>query len=73
MGDSRSKYYDDWDDYRDFCESLKVQPKDDFYTHETELLKELGFKNMNDYYQSLRVAEVRDKKIDLIIKPDYNI
>ena len=68
MGDSRSKYYDDWDDYRDFCESLKIQPKDDFYTHQRELLNELGFKHLNDYYASLRKTEIRDKKIDSLLK-----
>lgn len=68
MGDSRSKYYDDWDDYRDFCESLKIQPKDDFYTHQRELLDELCFKHLNDYYASLRKTEIRDKKIDSLLK-----
>lgn len=68
MGDSRSKYYDDWDDYRDFCESLNIQPKDDFYKHQRELLDELGFKNLNDYYASLRKVEIRDKKIDSLLK-----
>ena len=70
MGDSRTKYYDDWDDYRDFCDSLKIQPKDDFYGHERLLLEELGFKSKYDYYASLRKAEVRDKKIDSIINPE---
>lgn len=68
MRDLISKYYDDWDDYKDFCESLKIQPKDDFYTHQRELLKELGFKHLNDYYASLRKAEIRDKKIDSLLK-----
>lgn len=67
MGDSRTKYYDDWDDYRDFCDSLKIQPKDDFYIHLRELLNELGFKNLNEYYESLRKIEVRDKKINQIL------
>jgi hypothetical protein len=70
MGSSASKYYDDWDDYKFFCKKLGVQTKDDFYEHESQLLEELGFKNKYDYYASLRVAEARDKKIDLIIKPD---
>jgi len=67
MGDSRTKYYDDWDDYRDFCDSLKIQPKDDFYTHQRELLNELGFKHLNEYYESLRKVEIRDNKINQIL------
>lgn len=68
MGNSLSKYYDDWDDYRDFCDSLKIQPKDDFYTHQRELLNELGFKYLNEYYESLRILEIRDKKINQILE-----
>jgi hypothetical protein len=67
MGDSRSKYYDDWDDYIDFCESLKVQTKEDFYTHQRELLNKLGFKNLNEYYNSIKISEIRDKKINQIL------
>jgi hypothetical protein len=70
MGDSRSKYYDDLDDYNHFCKILGVKTKDDFYKHERLLLEELGFKNKYDYYASLRKAEVRDKKIDSIINPE---
>jgi hypothetical protein len=47
---------------------LKIQTKDDFYTHQRELLDELGFKHLNDYYASLRKAEIRDKKIDSLLK-----
>jgi len=68
MGNSLSKYYDDCDDYRDFCDSLKIQPKDDFYTHQRELLNELGFKYLNEYYESLRILEIRDKKINQILE-----
>lgn len=67
MGDSRTKYYDDWDDYRDFCESLKVQPKDDFYKHQKELLIELGFSNLNEYYTNLKFIESRNIKINQIL------
>lgn len=67
MSDSRTKYYDDWDDYMDFCESLKIQPKDDFYKHKSELLKELGFKHLNEYYENLKVIELRNKKINQIL------
>jgi hypothetical protein len=70
MGDSRSAYYDDLDDYNHFCKTLGVMTKDDFYEHERLLLEELGFKNKYDYYASLRKAEVRDKKIDSIINPE---
>lgn len=71
MGDSRSKYYDDLDDYNHFCETLGVEKKENsFYEHEDQLLKELGFTSKYDYYASLRKAEVRDKKIDSIINPE---
>lgn len=70
MGDSRSAYYDDLDDYNHFCKTLGVKTKDDFYEHERLLLEELGFKSKYDYYASLRKAEVREKKIDSIINPE---
>ena len=70
MGDSRSAYYDDLDDYNHFCKTLGDKTKDDFYEHERLLLEELGFKSKYDYYASLRKAEVREKKIDSIINPE---
>jgi hypothetical protein len=70
MGDSRSAYYDDLDDYNHFCKTLGVKTKDGFYEHERLLLEELGFKSKYDYYASLRKAEVREKKIDSIINPE---
>jgi hypothetical protein len=68
MGSSVSKYYDDLDNYNHFCKVLGVETKDDFYTHERELLKELGFRNKYDYYTSLRKAEIREKKINSVLK-----
>jgi hypothetical protein len=59
--------YDDWDDYRDFCDSLKIKPKDDFYKHQQEILNELGFENLYEYYQNLRTIELRDEKINQIL------
>jgi hypothetical protein len=68
MGSLASKYYDDWDDYKEFCKFLGVETKHDFYTHEEELLKQLGFKNKSEYYQSLRKSEIRNKKIESLLK-----
>lgn len=67
MGDSRTKYYDDLDDYRDFCDSLKILPKDDFYKHQRELLIELGFSSLNEYYSNLKIIENRNTKINSIL------
>jgi hypothetical protein len=67
MGDSRSRYYDDYCDYRDFCDSLKVESEHDFYRHQRELLEELGLKSLYEYYQSLKTIEVRNKKINQIL------
>ena len=46
MGDSRTKYYDDLDDYMNFCKLLKIKTKDDFYKHQQEILDEFGFENL---------------------------
>ena len=70
MGDSRSRFYDDYCDYRDFCDSLKVESEHDFYIHQRELLEELGLKSLYEYYESLRKSEVREKKIDSVINPE---
>lgn len=67
MGSLASRYYDDWDDYKEFCESLVVETKDDFYKHEKELLEELGFKNKSEYYLSIRKSEIRNKKIESLL------
>ena len=71
MGDSRSKYYDDYDDYRNFCESLNIHSKmrfSDFYKHQRDLLKDLGFKSLYEYYENLKVIENRDNKINQILE-----
>lgn len=71
MGDSTNTYYDDLDDYKNFCEVLGVEIKmDDFYKHERQLLEELGFASKYDYYVSLRRSEVRNRKIDSILNPE---
>jgi hypothetical protein len=68
MGDSRSRYYDDYCDYKDFCDSLKVESKHDFYRHQRELLEELGLKSLYEYYQHLKVIDTRNKKINQILQ-----
>jgi len=73
MGSSISAIYDDYDDYEYFCKVLKVDTRSiygDFYEHQAELLKDLGFKHLSDYYAALRKAEDRDKKIDSILGDD---
>lgn len=72
MGSSASKYYDDWDDYKEFCKSLGVETKHDFYNHEQELLKELGFKNKYEYYQSLIKSEIRNKRIESLLGENFD-
>lgn len=75
MGDSSSKYYEDYADYRDFCESLNIPPKGrfisfngDFYKHQRDLLKDLGFKSLYEYYENLKVIQNRDIKITQILE-----
>jgi hypothetical protein len=70
MGSSISRIYDDYDDYEHFCKRIGVKPVDiydSFYKHETELLNNLGYKNLHDYYEVIRKAESRNKKIDEIL------
>ena len=66
--------YDDHDDYKHFCKDIGVEPLGiyssggkSFYEHEKELLEQLGFKYLHDYYYAMRKAEERDKQIDSII------
>jgi hypothetical protein len=75
MGSSISAIYDDYDDYEYFCKTLGVEiisingnsKYSSFYVHEQELLDNLGFKHLSDYYAALRKAENRDKQIDNIL------
>jgi FMN phosphatase YigB (HAD superfamily) len=73
MGSLISAIYDDYDDYEYFCKLLKVKSvniHNGFYEHQAELLKDLGFKHLSDYYAALRKAEDRDKKINSILGDD---
>jgi methionine synthase II (cobalamin-independent) len=67
MGDSVSKYYDDRDDYIELCNELNIEVKDDFYKHQREILNNLGFNSLYEYYDNLRIVNVRDNKIEEII------
>lgn len=70
MGSIISAINDDYDDYESFCKLIGVKPVsiyNHFYIHEKELLNNLGFKRLEDYYATLRKAEERDKKIDDIL------
>ena len=70
MGSIISAINDDYDDYESFCKLIGVKPVsiyNHFYIHEKELLNNLGFKRLDDYYATLRKAEERDKKIDDIL------
>lgn len=68
MGDSRSRYYDDLEDYELFCKELSVKTEDDFYKHQDRLLKEMGYRSLYEYYDAERKANERNNKIDKIIK-----
>ena len=76
MGSSISAIYDDYDDYEHFCKHLGVETVylgskrngKSFYDHQRELLQELGFNHIMDYYAMLRKAEERDKRIDEILE-----
>jgi hypothetical protein len=70
MGSSISRIYDDYNDYEYFCKRIGAKPvniHDSFHKHETELLNNLGYKNLHDYYEVIRKAEARNKKIDEIL------
>lgn len=81
MGSSISKIYDDYDDYEVFCETIGVKSINidgnsefsSFYKHEDYLLKQLGYKNIQDYYSMLRKAGERDKKIDSIFDDEVDM
>ena len=63
MGDSVSKYYDDRDDYIELCNELNIEAKDDFYKRQREILNNLGFNSLYEYYDNLRIVNARDNKI----------
>jgi hypothetical protein len=69
MGSILSSIYDDYDDYEHFCNTLKVEPVSiySFHKHESDLLKQIGFKSKEDFYDVLRKSENRDKKIQEIL------
>ena len=71
MGSSLSAIYDDYDDYEHFCGVLKIKPLSiygSFYDHQNELLADLGFKHLMDYYAAVRKAAERDKQINSILE-----
>ena len=63
--------YDDYDDYEAICMSHNIKPVDineNFHKHEDEILRKIGFDSKYEYYDSLRKAENRNKKINDILK-----
>jgi hypothetical protein len=70
MGSIISKIYDDYDAYREICQILKTPPEaiDKFYSHQNNLLSQLGFKDIYEFFVNHRRLEIRNKKIDDIIK-----
>lgn len=69
MGSSISAIYDYYDDYKHLCKTLGVEPVgifDGFYEHETEILKQRGYHNIQDFYEELRKQKLRDDKINQI-------
>ena len=73
MGSSMSAMYDDYDDYKFFCDYIGVDyvgiysTGKSFRDHEKELLEKLGFKYLHDYYEAMQKAKKRDEQINSII------
>jgi hypothetical protein len=73
MGSLTSMINDLYDDYVYFCKTLNVESvgmhdnKISFLIHEYQLLEKIGFKTKEDFYEVLRKAENRDKKIKEIL------
>jgi len=70
MGSIISKINDDYDDYKYFCKILKVESMNcvgGFYEHQKELLNQLGFKCIEDYYAMLSKAKNRENNINDIL------
>lgn len=44
-----------------------IEIKDDFYKHQREILNNLGFNSLYEYYDNLRIVNARDNKIEEII------
>lgn len=71
MSDGISNMYDNYDDYKYICKVNNIKPVgvyDGFYEHEDKILEGLGFKTKYKYFDYLRKAEERDRKINKILK-----
>jgi hypothetical protein len=71
MGSSISAIYDDYDDYKSLCESFGIETKgiySGFYEHQREILNNLGFKSIYDYWEDNKKKDKRNKQIDEILK-----
>lgn len=73
MGSIISAIYDEYEDYKYFCEKIGVEPENlsdknrIFYEHRTELLQVLRFNSIEDYFAAMHKAEERDKQINSIL------
>lgn len=69
MGSSISAIYDDYDEYQDLCKSLDIETKHiyDFYSHQEEILNNLGFKHVREYWLELAYRKKREDKINSVI------
>lgn len=74
MGSILSAISDDYDDYFIFCGLLGIEPKSrydrnsDFYTHQKEILYDLGFTSLPKFWESERKKIDREDKINDILK-----
>lgn len=70
MGSIITKIYDDYDAYREMCQTLELQPEaiDKFYYHQRSVLENLGFSDIADFFLSIRRSEIRNKKINNILE-----
>lgn len=69
MGCSIKAYYDDLDDYHNLCKLVGVNPDDNnMYNHENEILKSYNVKTHYELYNIFRMINVRNEKIDDILK-----
>jgi len=68
MGSIITKIYDDYDAYREMCQTIEIQPEaiDKFHDHQRKVLDNLGFSDITDYFLSIRRSKIRSEKIDTI-------
>lgn len=63
MGDSIKAIHDDYDDYKYMCQKLGINPVsiyDEFYYHESRILKDHGVSDKYELYKKLDDAKDSD-------------